>query len=201
MPIDPSFFGPFVGSNPISIFDAAPQIAPTPSSDGGEVIGAARRTQNFEASYQSRGSCMEELLRAMQYKAFPGTGQPSAAFSIDTPAVPDGHYWFVHALGVEFTSGSGSSNANILLMPPNLAGAGANFAVTDGVRIDSQNAVSGGTVQINPNGVSVQRNVVVPPRWFIRFLGKQGAGGPATYEMRIVYAELPLSFDALELLG
>jgi hypothetical protein len=176
----------------------APVSAP---SGGGDAIFGRASGGDFKASYADRGSCMEEMLRAMQYMSLLGTGSPNNPFAIDTPQVPDGHYWFVHALSVEFVSGAGSSNANILLMPPNLAGAPANISVTDGVRIDSQNAVSGGTVQINPNGVSVQRNFVIPPRWFVRFLGKQGAGGPAQYAMRLVYAELPLSFDSLELLG
>jgi hypothetical protein len=194
-------FGPFAGTNSVSIFDGSQ--APAPSGGGGSVGGnwAKDFNESFVKAKNDSGSCMEEILRAMQYRAFGGTGTPNNPFAIDTPQVPASSYWFIHALSVEFLSGAGSANANILLMPPNLAGAPADLAVTAGIRIENQNAVSGGTVQLNPNGTSLARNIVVPPRWFVRFLGKQGAGGPANYEMRLMFAELPLSFDARDLLS
>jgi hypothetical protein len=207
MAIDPSFFGPVVGG--ASIFDASYPSAP---SSGGESVigGGAARDVNYTRSFASAQSCMESVLRAMQYLTFlSGPQAASANFVIDTPPVKAGSYWFVHALAVESINGVGQSNANILLMPPSLVAAGlsgsfgnpAKNAVVDGVRIDNQNAVTGGTVSGNPNGLTVARNVVVPPGWFIRFQGFQNLTPGGQYAMKVMFAELPLSFDALELLG
>ena len=150
---------------------------------------------------------LETILHAMQYLDLQSPAiAPSTGFKIDTPAVRGDSYWYVQACCVESLSEGnvGQSAANILLCPPGAADPNLSVAipaVTAGIRLDSQNSVTGGNVSQNPNGVSVTRAFIVPPKWFVRFLGATAAaGGPFKYAFRMCYAELPLTLNALELL-
>lgn len=202
-------FGPFTGANAVSIFDASSQAPPAAPGGGASLGGGPNAPRNYSGQgFLASRSCLEEALRAMQYREYIfSLAAVSTGFKIDSDTVKDGCFWYVLACCVESISPgvTGQSNANILLMPPNSVGApvqgGAKPIIDIGVRIDNQNAVTGGTVSLNPNGLAVDRPFVVPPRWFVRFSGATAAGGgPFSYAFRLALAELPLNFDALELL-
>jgi hypothetical protein len=212
MAIDPSFFGPFVGADPISIFTGAPQLAPAPSG-GGETFGGlagARSAQNFEASYEKRGSCMEELLRAMQYREIIGVTDGASQLVVDSPQVPTNSYWFVMAASLTRLPGGNTSGifGGLFLMAPTLAGSagpetGNGIHNSRGVQVDVPNPISFGSLSGGANSILTGRGIVVPPGWFLRFANDGSSTAPAAgarVVMCLAFAELPLSFDALELL-
>jgi hypothetical protein len=95
----------------------------------------------------------------------------------------------------------------LFLMRPDAVGAPAPAAAAlsdfEGVQIDAPSTVSGGTISGGANSVSIDRKIIVPPKWFLRFMSTgtpvPGAGG--VYALRLAYAELPLTFDALDVVG
>ena len=152
--------------------------------------------------------CMEEFLKSVQYKQV--TGAPTDGinnFAVDTPPVPDDRYWVVFAAaGVHLTGGAANpAFGGLFLMRPEAVGAPAAAAGAlsdfEGVQIDSPNEVSGSLLSGGANSVSIGRRIIVPPKWFLRLMSTgnaPGAGG--VYALRFVYADLPLSFDSLEVL-
>jgi hypothetical protein len=161
------------------------------------------------AAAAGSGSCVEELLRAVVYKQVQTTADGIKNFAIDTPPVTDGRYWVVFAAAGVRLSGGAAANAfgGLFLMRPDAVGAPVFDAATlsdfEGVQIDAPSAVSGGTVSGGANSIQIARKVIVPPKWFLRFMSTgtpvPGAGG--VYALRLAYAELPLTFDALDVIG
>jgi hypothetical protein len=158
------------------------------------------------AAAAAAGTCIEEVMRAVAYKQIQLTADGINNFAIDSPQVPDGRYWVVFAAaGVRLTGGVGNAFGGLFLMRPDAQGSPAPLAAAfsdfEGVQIDLPNTVSGGTVSGGANSVLIGHRIIVPPKWFLRFMSTgnaPGAGG--VYALRFVYAELPLSFDSLEVL-
>jgi hypothetical protein len=172
-------------------------------------MGALGFSAAAAAAAAGSGSCVEELLRAVTYKQVQATADGTNNFAIDTPPVTDGRYWVVFAAAGVRLNGGGAGNAfgGLFLMRPDAVGAPAPAAAAlsdfEGVQIDAPSTVSGGTISGGANSVSIDRKIIVPPKWFLRFMSTgtpvPGAGG--VYALRLAYAELPLTFDALDVVG
>jgi hypothetical protein len=159
------------------------------------------------AAAAGSGSCVEELLRAVTYKQIQFTADGINNFAIDSPPVTDGRYWVVFAAaGVRLSGGAGNAFGGLFLMRPEAQGSPAPAAVAftdfEGVQIDAPNSVSGGSVSGGANSVLIARRIIVPPKWFLRFMstGSAAPGAGGVYALRFAYAEMPLSFDSLDVL-
>lgn len=208
-------FGPFTGAGAVSIFTGLPFNVPS-TPQGSTMIGAGysrlpggdyiprKIIDNFDRCDPSAfdAAVLQNLSYREKVLLVPA-GATGAA--IDFEQVPDGFFWYVLAASIQqFGTANQSLIANLLLMPPSKVGAAApsnQLVAPDGIVVDSQNAVSGGTVQAGPNEVSIARKITVPPGWFLR--AALGSGAAVTnnavqISFRVALAQLKLSYANLK---
>jgi hypothetical protein len=159
--------------------------------------------------FKNRGGRFQELLSVLAYREYAvvtdGVKQPV----IDTDPVARGSFWYVMAGSVTLLPGAaGALLGGVFLMPPELKTAAgpessaATVHTSFGVQVNTPNptssdSIAGGAKSLLLNGI------VVPPGWFLRWASDNSGVAPAAgikIGFFLAYAELPLSFDALELL-
>jgi hypothetical protein len=187
------FFGPFVGPNAVSIFDAAPQVAPS-GGGGGAIFGpsapiaAKPRTQidgNDGCLEKARGS-MAELREYMNNSS-------TGPLVVDSSRVPSGMHWILQRASYMFRQTSGSFTdrtlSGIFLCGPSVGfpkesvntGTGPNLVDQSarGLRLDDPNSIFATSVSNDRDEIYIMKggNIYVPAGCFVRGLASIGSGG------------------------